>query len=58
MLAIALGSVVYLLDPETSDSTTLCTTGSENAYVSSLQWNKTGQYLAVGTSNADIQVVT
>ena len=57
-LAIALGSAVYLLDAETSDSTSLCSTGSENNYVSSLQWNKTGQYLAVGDSNADIQVVT
>ena len=56
-LAIAMGGVVYLLDAETSDSSSLCSTSSENNYVSSLQWNKTGHYLAVGDSNADIQVV-
>jgi cell division cycle protein 20 (cofactor of APC complex) len=55
-LAIAMGGVVYLLDAETSDSSSLCSTSSENNYVSSLQWNKTGQYLAVGDSNADIQL--
>ena len=55
-LAIALGGAVYLLDTETSDSSSLCSTGSENTYVSSLRWNKTGQYLAVGTSNGDVQV--
>lgn len=57
VLAIALGSVVYLLNADTSDSSSLCSTGSENTYISSLQWNKTGQYLAIGTSNADVQVV-
>ena len=57
MLAIALGGVVYLLDTERGGSSSLCSTGSENVYVSSVQWNRPGKYLAVGTSNAEVQVL-
>ena len=56
MLAIALGGVVYLLDTESGGSSSLCSTGSENTYISSVQWNKSGKYLAVGTSDAEVQV--
>ena len=55
-LAIGLGGVVYVLDSETGASSSLCRTSSENTYVSSVQWNKSGKYLAVGTSDAEIQV--
>ena len=48
---------MYLLNTETNESSSLCSSdGSENTYISSLQWSKTGQYLAVGTSSADVQV--
>lgn len=57
MLAIALGGVVYLLNIENGDSSSLCNTGSENIYISSVRWNKSGKYLAVGTSNAEVQVL-
>lgn len=56
VLAIALGGVVYLLDTESGGSNSLCNTGSENTYISSLQWNKSGKYLAIGTSDAEVQV--
>jgi cell division cycle protein 20 (cofactor of APC complex) len=55
-LAIALGGVVYVLDTESGGSSSLCSTGSENTYISSVQWNKSGKYLAVGTSNAEVQL--
>ena len=56
MLAIALGGVVYVLDTESGGSSSLCNTGSETTYISSVQWNKSGKYLAVGTSDAEVQV--
>ena len=34
----------------------LCSMGSDSQYVSSLQWSKTGKYLAVGTSDKEVQV--
>ena len=55
-LAIALGGMVYVLDTESGDTCSLCNTGSENIYISSIQWNKSGKYLAVGTSNGEVQV--
>lgn len=58
MLAIALGGVVYLLDTESGGSNSLCNTGTENTYISSVKWNKSGKYLAVGTSDAEVQVNT
>ena len=34
----------------------LCSMESDSQYVSSLQWSKTGKYLAVGTSDKEVQV--
>ena len=56
MLAIALGGVVYVLDTENGGSNTLCSTGSDNIYISSVQWTKSGKHLAVGTSSSEVQV--
>ena len=58
MLVIALGGVVYVLDTESGGSSSLCNTGSETTYISSVRWNKSGKYLAVGTSDAEVQVYT
>ena len=57
-LAIALGGSVYLLDTSggTNSIHHLCNMEADSIYVSSLQWNKSGKYLALGTSDSEIQV--
>jgi len=55
-LAIALSSAVYVLDTDSGGINHLCSTETDSLYVSSLQWSKTGKYLAVGTSDAEVQV--
>jgi len=54
-LAVAIGQTVYLWHPEDGRIDTL-TTLEETHYVTSVQWNSTGQYLAVGTSNNQVQL--
>ncbi len=55
VLAVALRDTVYLLNKASGAIDQLSVPSSE--YVSSLAWNKTGKYLALGTSNAEIQVI-
>ena len=55
-LAVALGGTVYILDTSNGGISQLFDEPSESAYVSSLTWNKNGKYLAVGSSNTDVQV--
>ena len=55
-LAVALGGSVYLLDTKKGGINNLCELQPSSLYVSSLQWNRTGKYLAIGTSDAEIQV--
>ena len=55
-LAIALGNAVYVLDTDKGGITNLCNLDSGPSYISSVQWNRSGKYLAVGTSDAEIQV--
>ena len=56
-LAIALAGSVYTLDTDGKGSiSNLCNTEDDSIYVSSLQWNKAGKYLAIGTSDAEVQV--
>jgi cell division cycle protein 20 (cofactor of APC complex) len=55
-LAVALGGSVYLLDTKKGGINNLCELQPNSLYVSSLQWNRTGKYLAVGTSDAEVQV--
>ena len=55
MVSIALGSAVYIFSTsQGGDVHQLCDLGSK--YITSVQWNKSGKYLAVGTSNAQVQV--
>ena len=56
VLAIALGESVYMLDTESGSSSRLCSMDSRGIYVSSLRWSKSGRHLAVGTSDAEVQV--
>ena len=53
MIAIALGAIVYVFDASKGDVHQLCDLTLD---VTSLQWSKSGKYLTVGTSDAEIQV--
>lgn len=57
-LAVALGGTVYILNTSSGGISQLFDDPSESAYVSSLTWNKNGKYLAIGSSNTDVQVRT
>lgn len=54
MVSIALGPAVYVFDASLGDVHQLC--DLDSFYVTSLQWNRSGKYLAVGTSDAEVQV--
>ena len=55
-LAVALGRSVYLLDTKKGGINNLCELQPDSLYVTSLKWNRTGKYLAIGTSDAEVQV--
>ena len=57
-LAVALGRAVYLLDTKKGGINNLCELQPDSLYVTSLKWNRTGKYLAIGTSDAEVQVCT
>ena len=54
VICIALESSVYVFNASKGDVQQLC--DLESSYVTSLQWNLSGKYLAVGTNDADVQV--
>lgn len=54
MVSIALGSSVYVFNASKGEVQQLC--DLDSLYVTSVQWNRSGKYLAVGTSDAEIQV--
>ena len=59
VIAVALGATVYLWNAGTGSVEELCTCrggGGEGDYVSSLQWAPDGSHLAVGTSDAKVQI--
>lgn len=56
LLAVALHNSVYLWDATRGDITLLLTLEHEEDYVCSLSWTKEGSYLAVGTSDSNVQV--
>lgn len=55
-LTVALGNVVYVYTVGTSSINELCSTEEQNCFPTALQWNAAGDKIAVGTSNADVQV--
>ena len=55
-LAVCLGGHVYLWNAATGDIQQLMEMENAEDYVSSVAWVKEGNYLAVGTSNAEVQV--
>lgn len=57
ILAVALGTSVYLWNAETSDITKLCETEeSSDNYITSLSWIEDGSYLGVGTNNNYVHI--
>ncbi len=55
VLAVGLGSCVYLWSAHTSKVTKLCDLGPDNL-VTSVSWSQRGDYLSVGTNQGDIQL--
>ncbi len=55
VLAVGLGSSVYMWSACTSTVTKLCDVGDDNC-VTSVAWTQRGSYLAVGTNMGDIQL--
>jgi len=60
LLAVALGTTVYVFDVARGDIQQLCDVEAEEGegpqYVSSLRWDQTGQQIAVATNMAEIKV--
>ncbi|WOK93771.1 protein FIZZY-RELATED 3 [Canna indica] len=55
VLAVGLGTCVYLWSATTSKVTKLCDMGNRDG-VCSIQWSREGSYLAIGTSLGDVQI--
>lgn len=56
VIAVALGATVYLWNAGTGSVEELCTCKNEGDYVSSLQWAPDSSHLAIGTSDAKVQI--
>ncbi|EGG14339.1 WD40 repeat-containing protein [Cavenderia fasciculata] len=56
VIAIPLGKTVYLWNATTSDIKSLFTVEGQDDYITSLQWTKDGQHLAVGTNSCVVQL--
>jgi cell division cycle protein 20 (cofactor of APC complex) len=55
-IAIALGRSVYLWNAGSGSVEELCEAPTEGDYISSVQWASDGSHLAVGTSDARVQI--
>lgn len=56
VLAVALDNSVYLWSASSGDILQLLQMEQPGDYISSVAWIKEGNYLAVGTSSAEVQV--
>ncbi|XP_021894683.1 cell division cycle 20.2, cofactor of APC complex-like [Carica papaya] len=56
VLAIALGSTVYLWDASTGSTSELVTVDDEDGPVTSLSWAPDGRHIAVGLNNSRVQL--
>lgn len=54
-LAVGLGATVYIWNAETGSINELHRLPFPGSYVTSLQWDARGRYLAIGTSDAEVQ---
>ena len=55
-LAVGLGAAVYIWNADTGSINELHRLPFPSSYVTSLQWDARGRYLAIGTSDAEVQV--
>lgn len=56
VVAVALGTTVYLWHAETGSIEQLLSTSFEDDYVSSISWAQDGRTLAVGFNNHEVQL--
>jgi cell division cycle 20-like protein 1 (cofactor of APC complex) len=56
VLAVGLGSCVYLWSACTSKVTKLCDLGADEGAITSVSWTHRGSHVAVGTNNGDVQI--
>ncbi|KAJ9678581.1 hypothetical protein PVL29_020684 [Vitis rotundifolia] len=56
ILAIALGSTVYLWDGLNGSASELVTIDDENGPVTSVSWAADGQHIAIGLNSSDVQL--
>jgi cell division cycle protein 20 (cofactor of APC complex) len=56
ILAVALGTTVYLWNADTGQITELMSTTDAEDYVSSVGWMDDGYHLAIGTNTAQVQI--
>lgn len=55
-LAVALDKTVYLWNADSREIIQLMQMEHPDDYISSVSWIREGNYLAIGTSNAEVQV--
>ena len=55
-LAIALGGVLYLWNASSGDIQQLFEMEHESSFISAVSWIPDGKYLAIGTSDNEVQV--
>jgi cell division cycle protein 20 (cofactor of APC complex) len=55
-LAVALGNTLYIWKSDTGSITELYRTQFSEDYITSVQWDPDGHYLAIGTSDCDVQI--
>lgn len=55
-IAIALGPTVYLWNASSGSVEELCTTKNEGDYITSVSWATDSTHIAIGTSDAKVQV--
>lgn len=56
VLAIALGSTVYLWDASDGSTSELVTVDEESGPVTSVNWAPDGKFIAVGLNNSEVQL--
>ncbi|KAK7380637.1 hypothetical protein VNO78_33152 [Psophocarpus tetragonolobus] len=56
VLAIALGSTVYLWDATNSSTSELVTVDDEDGPISSVSWAPDGRHIAIGLNNSEVQL--
>ena len=55
-VAVALNSAVYLWSAATGETDLLMQCPNEDDYITSVKWASDGNHVAIGTSNADVQL--